>query len=48
MAWVARFNLAPVRGSPGGLELGRYADVVQAGVIRVGDPVEVLAPRDTG
>ena len=40
--------LATYRRSAKGLELGRYAEVLRPGVIRVGDPIEVLAPHATG
>ena len=40
--------LATYRRSPNGLELGRYAEVLRPGRVRVGDPVEVLAPKATG
>ena len=40
--------LATYRQGADGLELGRYAQVLRPGVIRVGDTVEVLAPNATG
>lgn len=40
--------LATYRRSPNGLELGRYAEVLRPGRLRIGDPVEVLAPKATG
>lgn len=40
--------LSAYRRSTEGLELGRYAEVLRPGTIRLGETVEVLAPPDTG
>jgi len=43
---IARYR--PRIGGRGGLPFGMYADVVQAGRVRVGDPVEPISARPAG
>ena len=43
---IARYR--PRIAGRGGLPFGMYAEVVQAGRVRIGDPVEPLSPRQAG